>query len=135
MVKLTPRQKAFADEYIICGNATEAAKRAGYKIYKSSGVEANKTLKNPNVAEYIKKRQKEIEDSRIASAAEIMQYLTAVMRDEVKDSKGKKIATKVEDRTKAAIELAKRKIDIKDTKQNESRIVIVNNIPRPNKSD
>ena len=28
---LTPKQKAFADYYIECGNATEAAKRAGYK--------------------------------------------------------------------------------------------------------
>ena len=27
-MKLTPKQKAFADEYLICGNATEAAKKA-----------------------------------------------------------------------------------------------------------
>lgn len=27
--ELTPKQKAFADYYIECGNATEAAKRAG----------------------------------------------------------------------------------------------------------
>lgn len=30
-MKLTVKQKAFADYYIECGNATEAAKRAGYK--------------------------------------------------------------------------------------------------------
>ena len=26
----TPKQKAFADEFLKCGNQTEAAKRAGY---------------------------------------------------------------------------------------------------------
>ena len=26
-MKLTPKQKAFADEYLICGNATEAGRR------------------------------------------------------------------------------------------------------------
>lgn len=30
MDKLTPKQKAFADNYIISGNATGAAKQAGY---------------------------------------------------------------------------------------------------------
>ena len=29
--KLTPKQKAFADYYIETGNATEAARKAGYK--------------------------------------------------------------------------------------------------------
>ncbi|HGA1199481.1 TPA: terminase small subunit, partial [Streptococcus suis] len=30
MVKLTIKQRKFIDEYIICGNATEAAIKAGY---------------------------------------------------------------------------------------------------------
>lgn len=30
-MKLTPKQKAFADYYIECGNATEAARKAGYQ--------------------------------------------------------------------------------------------------------
>ena len=29
-MKLTPKQRAFVDYYIQCGNATEAAKKAGY---------------------------------------------------------------------------------------------------------
>ena len=29
-MKLTIKQKKFADEYIICGNATQAAIKAGY---------------------------------------------------------------------------------------------------------
>ncbi|WP_180235255.1 terminase small subunit, partial [Bacillus cereus] len=30
-MKLTPKQQAFCDYYIEIGNATEAAKKAGYK--------------------------------------------------------------------------------------------------------
>ena len=33
---LTPKQKAFADYYIECGNATEAYRKAGYKNYKGA---------------------------------------------------------------------------------------------------
>ena len=82
---LTPKQKAFADYYIECGNAAEAYRKAGYKNYKSAAVEASKALNNPKISQYIEERQKQIEDSRIASAAEIMQYFTSVMRGEVKD--------------------------------------------------
>lgn len=133
-MELTPKQKAFADYYIECGNAAEAYRKAGYKNYKSAAVEATKTLKNPKVSEYVKMRQKQIDDSRIADAAEIMQYFTSVMRGEIKDQNG--IDASLAERTKAAVELAKRKIDA-DNRQEGGGITIVNNIPRPdnNKSD
>ncbi len=127
---LTPKQKAFADYYIECGNAAEAYRKAGYKNYKSAAVEASKTLKNPKISQYIEERQKQIEDSRIASAAEIMQYLTSVMRGEVKDQFG--LDAPLAERTKAAVELAKRKVDVAQN-TDTGGIVIVNNIPRPEK--
>lgn len=127
---LTPKQKAFADEYLKCGNAAEAYRKAGYKNYKSAAVEASKALKSPKISQYIEERQKQIEDSRIASAAEIMQYLTAVMRGEVKDQFG--LDAPLAERTKAAVELAKRKVDISQN-TDTGGIVIVNNIPRPGK--
>ena len=127
---LTPKQKAFADYYIECGNAAEAYRKAGYKNYKSAAVEASKALNNPKVSQYIEERQKQIEDSRIASAAEIMQYFTSVMRGEVKDQFG--IDAPLAERTKAAVELAKRKVDVAQ-KTDTGGIVIVNNIPRPEK--
>ena len=83
-MKLTPKQKAFADEYLICGNITEAAKKAGYSE-KTAAVIGNENLKKPNVLEYIAERQKQIEDSRIADVKEVMQFYSAVMRGEVKD--------------------------------------------------
>ena len=124
---LTPKQKAFADYYIECGNAAEAYRKAGYKNYKSAAVEASKALNNPKISQYIEERQKQIEDSRIASAAEIMQYFTSVMRGEVKDQFG--LDAPLAERTKAAVELAKRKVDVAQ-KTDTGGIVIVNNIPR-----
>ena len=124
---LTPKQKAFADYYIECGNQTEAARRAGYK---KPHVQGNQNLDKLSVREYIEERQKQIEDSRIASAAEIMQYFTSVMRGEVKDQFG--LDAPLTERTKAAVELAKRKVDVAQ-KTDTGGIVIVNNIPRTGK--
>ena len=58
MNKLTIKQKKFADEYIISGNATEAATKAGYseKTAYSSG---QRLLKKVEITEYIRKRQEE----------------------------------------------------------------------------
>lgn len=82
---LTPKQQAFADYYIECGNATEAALKAGYSK-KNAGENAAKTLKNPNVSAYIKKRLDEEREKRVASADEVLEFFSAVMRGEVKDA-------------------------------------------------
>jgi phage terminase small subunit len=115
--RLTPKQKAFADYYLECGNATEAYVKAGYKDFKSAGVEGNKTLNNPKVKGYIDERMKLLENKRIASAEEVLQYLTSVVRGEVTEQKvmfskeGSEIAelgASVNDRNKAAELLGKR---------------------------
>lgn len=106
MKGLTPKQKAFADEYLKCGNAAEAYRKAGYKNFKSSTVEGNKTLKNPKISAYIAERQKQIEDSRIADITEVLQFLSSVMRGEVKDQFDFEAA--LSDRITAARELMKR---------------------------
>ena len=48
MKPLTPRQEQFVENYILCGNATEAARRAGYGE-RGAGVTATRLLKNANV--------------------------------------------------------------------------------------
>lgn len=83
-MKLTLKQKAFADYYIQFGNATMAAIKAGYSK-RNIGENAAKTLKNPNVKNYIDERLKEIEDSRIADAKEVMQRLTHAARGELEE--------------------------------------------------
>lgn len=80
-MKLTIKQKAFADYYIELGNATEAAKKAGYSN-KTAGVIGDENLKKPYIKSYIDERLKKIEDERIADAAEVLKYLTSVLRGE-----------------------------------------------------
>ena len=48
MKPLTPRQEQFVENYVLCGNATEAARRAGYGE-RGAGVTATRLLKNANV--------------------------------------------------------------------------------------
>lgn len=84
-MKLTIKQKAFADYYIELGNATEAYIKAGYKVNKReiAEVEGCKLLRNPKVETYIDKRMKEIESERIAKAEEVLAFLSSSLRGEV----------------------------------------------------
>lgn len=100
---MTPRQRAWCDYYIECGNATEAAKRAGYKLPEQSG--KDNTRKQP-CKQYIAERMKPTQERRIADADEVLQYLSDVMRGAVKDQFG--LDASLQDRTKAAQELMKR---------------------------
>lgn len=102
---LNDRQKAFADYYIECGNASEAARRAGYSE-KTARAIGSENLTKPDICEYIAERTKAAENKRIASADEVMQFYTAVMRGEVQDQFG--LEAGLDTRIKAANELMKR---------------------------
>ena len=78
-LKLTIKQQRFADEYIISGNATDAAIKAGY-AKKAAYQQGAENLKKPHIREYIDKRLEEINDKSIAKQEEVLQYLTSVMR-------------------------------------------------------
>jgi phage terminase small subunit len=102
---LTPKQKAYADEYIRCGNATEAARRAGYSA-KSANTIAAQNLAKPSVSQYISERFKQIESDRVASADEVMRFFSSVMRGEVTDQFG--LDASLSDRISVGKELMKR---------------------------
>ena len=102
---LTPKQRAFADYYIECGNATEAAKRAGYSE-KTAYAIGNENLNKLEISEYIAARMEEQTKKRVADANEVIEFYTAVMRGEVKDQFG--LDSSLSDRLKAADSLAKR---------------------------
>lgn len=117
---LTVRQKMFADEYLVSGNAEQAAIKAGYSEKYARG-NAHKLVANSCIKEYIDEKLKEMESSKIADAAEVMRYLTSVMRNETKEevpvvvNQGEysevqmvKKDTSIKDRNKAAEMLAKR---------------------------
>lgn len=117
---LTERQRRFVDFYLQTGNLAESAKRAGYTA-RSASATGNELMRNPNVAAQLDARLKELESERVATAQEIQEYLTAVMRGEVEEDvvvnvgtgKGYTQADKVraqvtaKDRNKAAELLAK----------------------------
>ena len=77
--KLTEKQKAFCDEYLIDLNATQAAIRAGYSA-KSARQAAWNLLDRPEVQAQIKARMDQKNAERIATQDEILEYLTSVMR-------------------------------------------------------
>ena len=81
------KQQKFADEYIISGNATEAYKFTYQNVKKDSTARANSSrlLTNANVKSYIDARLEELKKESIAEQDEVLQYLTAVMRGEMKD--------------------------------------------------
>ena len=76
---LNEKQQRFADEYLIDLNATRAAIRAGYSE-KTAAAQAARLLKNVNVSAYIKEKMADQREDTIASADEVMRYLTSVIR-------------------------------------------------------
>lgn len=104
-MELTPKQKAFADYYLETGNATEAAKRAGYSENSAKQI-GTENLSKPSISQYIAERQKQLEDKRIADISEVLQFFTSVMRGEVKDQFD--FDPSLSDRLSAGKELMKR---------------------------
>ncbi len=101
--KLTEKQKRFIDYYIETANATESAKRAGYSFKTAKNIGAENLTK---LNYFIQERLKQLDDNRIASQKEVLQYLTKVMRGEEKDQFG--LDASLQDRTKCAELLGKR---------------------------
>lgn len=116
VMKLTEKQRRFADYYIETGNATESAVRAGYskKTAKEIGCE---NLTKPNIKGYIDEHLKLLADKRIMNAEEVMKLLTSIARNEeleevvVFGDSGAEVVTKgmsAKDRLKALELIGKR---------------------------
>lgn len=95
MKELNAKEKAFANEYVINkGNAYQAAIKVGYseRTALHAGDWLNSTPKNdgkrrnlpykPRLREYIDMKMNEIEAGKVATAQEVWEYLTSVMRGE-----------------------------------------------------
>ena len=80
-MKLTEKQKRFADEYIISGNATQAAIKAGYSE-KSARFVGAENLTKPNVSNYIKERIQQASDNRLMSVKEALELSATIARGE-----------------------------------------------------
>lgn len=85
MVKLTPKQQRFCEEYLIDLNATQAAIRSGYSK-KTAAQTAARLLTNVKIQEYIENRMAEKEAALIADQDEVLKYLTSVLRGQSKST-------------------------------------------------
>lgn len=118
---MTNKQKRFCEEYIVDMNATEAAKRAGYSEKTAYSI-GNENLNKPEIQNYIQELTDQMKADSIASAEEVLQYLTSVLRGDEMDeaivtesvgdgmSEARRMNKKVNarDKIKAAELLAKR---------------------------
>ena len=80
---MTERQKRFAEFYLETGNARQSAIKAGYSAGYAEHVKRQRGVK-----EYLEMRIDGMDRKRIASADEVLQFLTAVMRGDEMDEKG-----------------------------------------------
>lgn len=113
---MNEKQMRFCEEYIIDHNATQAAIRAGYKE-RSAYSQAFDLLKKPEIQEKIQELADKVTKNTIASAEEVLEHFTKVMRGELfdqvvkRDEDGKvtkvDVVAKLSDRNKAAEALAK----------------------------
>ena len=113
--KISVKQQKFIDAYIELGNATEAAKRAGYKCrsahaYESLGAENVRKLES-----FINARMKELKQTKTADLTEVLEFLTSVLRGEITeivfnpiDGQQEEVRANVRSRVDAARELLKR---------------------------
>ncbi len=83
---LTAKQQAFVEAY--CGNATEAALRAGYSPRTAAFIGAE-NLKKPQIKEAIAERNAPAASARIADRQERQSFWTHVMRDPDEDMRNR----------------------------------------------
>lgn len=76
---MNERQKRFAEYYAQSGNASRSAVQAGYSE-KFAGQNADKLLKNTNIAEYIRELTEKAQDERIMTARERQAVLSDIAR-------------------------------------------------------
>lgn len=119
--KLTEKERIFADEYIKTTNATQSAIKAGY-AENSASVTGSRLLRKAKVRQYIDEVMNERSKNAIATADEVLEYLTRVMCGEEKDAFGLDVS--VADRTKAAELLGKRHMLFTDKVKLDAEIEI-----------
>ena len=89
MTELSLKQKKFADEYIISGNATKSAIEAGYSKKTAESI-GSRLLRNVKVYEYISKRTQEVFEERAMTVAEALAISASIARGEIQQGQTKK---------------------------------------------
>ena len=129
--KLTKKQSKFIDIYMDTANLTQSYKEAGFDCTIPDNILTiqNGKKRKTEIDKYIRERAKNVqllpgvqrelakrlENRRLegsARAGEVMFYLSEVMRGHIKDQFG--LDAPLSERTRAAVELAKRTIDLQN---------------------
>lgn len=80
-MKLTERQKKFAEYYAQCGNITESAIKSGYSKKYAEG-NACRLLENVSICEYIQELTEKSKTDRILTAIQRQEILSDIARNE-----------------------------------------------------
>lgn len=111
--KLTDKQMIFANEYLVDLNATRAYKKAYPNVKKDNvaAVNGNRLLRNAKIKNYIDEQLEKMKSESIASAEEVLKYLTKGMRMELEEEV---VVTENIGDYMSEAKLVKKKISIKD---------------------
>lgn len=105
---MNQRQRAFCEAYLLSGNATEAAIKAGYSP-KSARSIGQRLLTFADIREYLAQRNAQIIAENTATLEEIYSFWSVTMRDQ---------ASKPADRLKAS-ELLSKALTLERTRSEE----------------
>ena len=105
---MNQRQRAFCEAYLLSGNATEAAIKAGHSP-KSARSIGQRLLTFADIREYLAQRNAQIIAENTATLEEIYSFWTVTMRDQ---------ASKPADRLKAS-ELLSKALTLERTRSEE----------------
>lgn len=105
---MNQRQRAFCEAYLLSGNATEAAIKAGYSP-KSARSIGQRLLTFADIREYLAERNAQIIAENTATLEEIYSFWTVTMRDQT---------SKPADRLKAS-ELLSKALTLERTRSEE----------------
>ena len=106
---LTQKQLDFCIKYTETANAKQSALFAGYSE-KTAKYMGSQLLTKQNIKNKIYDLRHDDTRHNVATAMEVMDFFTRAMNGEVKDQFG--IEASLSDRLKAAVELAKRTVDV-----------------------
>lgn len=116
-MKLTPKQKAFADYYIETLHLTDSYQRAYGSSYNVARKNASRLMANEGICAYIKERMLEKDNERILSQDAVLEFLSDVVKGKITEQvplvlgKDFKVIDKepsIRDRIKAAEWIGKR---------------------------
>lgn len=81
-MSLNPKQRAFADEYIITGNAYQSAIKAGYSESYAKNAKEKMVENGGNVSDYIKEKVKQAQIERHLTMEEALAITASIAKGE-----------------------------------------------------